>query len=137
MELNGPPSTLLLAMIARSEAAMKEKLAEQNEKLAEQAAEIERLKAIKTMTEGARDGGEESGRSRQEGALLRYAHAENLIIKAIKADSTLTRPQLFDQVKDKKKWETSGLKPYGRTRIFNIIKRLVQDKKILPPPLKK
>jgi len=54
MELNSVPSKSASHQDREAEAGTKEKLAER-------AAQIERLIAEKTMSEGARDGGEESG----------------------------------------------------------------------------
>jgi hypothetical protein len=116
MEPNGIPSSVLRADIAKL------------------VAEIECLKANKTSVEYGRDGWEAGKEARRKGTDLRCAHAEDLIVKAIKANPGLSSGEVVKWVTDAKKWKESGLRPYGRSQVYQLIRRLVEAKTITPRP---
>ena len=95
MELNSVPSKSPSHQDREAEAGTKEKLAER-------AAQIERLIAEKTMSEGTRWWGGKR-KSRQEAALLLDTPMPRIsLFKRSKSIRLLAQPQLFDQVRDKK-----------------------------------
>jgi hypothetical protein len=101
-------------------------------------ADIERLK------KRGRKGGEESGKSRRDDAVFRRAHAEGLIIAAVKANPGLSAGEIVrevvgktpqeERVGEEKNWKPFGLKPYKASMIYQVIKDLVKAEKISPRP---
>jgi hypothetical protein len=112
---------------------------EVSERVDRQDAEIQRLKGRKKKAarDYAREMGEASAESRRDAAELRIDLAKALIIEAAKVKPALTRSGIFERVSNKEKWEPEGLKPYGRSTIYELIAELREHRKISPPPFRK
>jgi hypothetical protein len=139
----GMPAASLAAVIA---------LRAESEK---QAAEIERLKALKHPKEEGQEGGEASGKRRGKDAELRRDYAKDLIIAIATENRTLTRPEIIREVpkhwgqifdRRRKKWKSLDWDPeerklykkcYEESTLYGLISDLVTANLISEPPPKK
>jgi hypothetical protein len=99
-------------------------------------AEIVRLAAQKGPKEYGLDGKAEGSKAQRRGNKLRREHAEALIIKAQGDNRALTRSKLVEEATKPKNWEGSNLKPLADSKLYEIIRDLLKNKRIDPPPSK-